>query len=439
MAREIAAEPEREAELARQLLDRGVPALTGTLIACIGGLFLALFAWLAWAQVDEVVRAVGTVQPAGRVKIVNHPHGGRVAAILVEEGQAVAAGQLLVSLDGELARSERDELSGRLEWRKVEVARLEAEAADRELALVSADFRPDLLAAQQALLDARNAALADRREALTRALQARRGEMRTAAAEVERLQASLEFLKRQRTAVRELADRGLYPELKVVQLERQYSDDVGELAKAKASRDAAEAAVAEAESRLDGLETERRSDALGQLAQATAERDRLVEQLRAQDAILANLEIRAPTDGIVQEIAVAAPGQSVAPQEMLMKLVPRSDGLVVEAKVANQDVGRLRPGMPAAVKVRAFDYLRYGTLAGTLEKIAADATPDPRTGELSYGVTVVIAATQLSGGPDMAAVAPGMLVDVDLKVGERTVLSYLTDRIFRLREAFREG
>ena len=439
MASERAAESEREAELARQLLDRGVPALTGTLIACIGGLFLALFAWLAWAQVDEVVKAVGTVQPAGRVKIVNHPHGGRVAAILVEEGQAVAAGQLLIGLDGELARSERDELIGRLERRKVEVARLEAEASGREMALVSAEYRPDLLAAQQALLDARNAALADRREALTRALQTRRGEMRTAAAEVQRLQASLEFLKRQRTAVRELADRGLYPELKVVQLERQYSDDMGELAKAKASRDAAEAAVAEAESRLDGLETERRSDALGQLAQATAERDRLVEQLRAQDAILANLEIRAPTDGIVQEIAVAAPGQSVAPQEMLMKLVPRSDGLVVEAKVANQDVGRLRAGMPAAVKVRAFDYLRYGMLDGRLEKIAADATADPRTGELSYAVTVTTAGTRLGGGPDMAAVTPGMLVDVDLKVGERTVLSYLTDRIFRLREAFREG
>jgi multidrug efflux pump subunit AcrA (membrane-fusion protein) len=112
---------------------------------------------------------------------------------------------------------------------------------------------------------------------------------------------------------------------------------------------------------------------------------------------------------------------------------------VVEAKVGNQDVGRLRPGRPATVKVRAFDYLRYGTLDGTLQKIAADATPDPRTGELTYAVTVVTGRAHLGPGPDEFAVAPGMLVDVDLKVGQRTILSYLTDRILRLREAFREG
>ena len=291
MALQLGADAEREAELARQLLDSRAPTLTGTLIACIAALFLALLAWLAWAQVDEVVYAAGTVEPAGRVKIVNHPRGGRVAAIHVREGQEVAAGDILVTLDGDVARSERSELVGRLELRKVEVARLEAEASGRELAWGS-DYRPDLLAAQQALLEARNAAQISRREALAKAKQARRGEMRTAAAEVERLRNSLELLKRQREAVRELADRGLYPELKVVQVERQYSDDLGELAKANASLDAADAALSEAASRAEGLETERLSDVLGQLAQATADRDRLAEQLRAQDAILASLASR---------------------------------------------------------------------------------------------------------------------------------------------------
>lgn len=439
MAPPLAVDAGHEAELARQLLDGRAPALTGPLIGCIAALFLALLAWLAWAQVDEVVNAAGTVEPAGRVKIVNHPHGGRVAAIHVREGEQVAAGAVLVTLDGEVARSERQELMGRLELRRVEVARLEAEASGRELALVSADYRPDLLAAQQALLEARNAAQGSRRESLARAMQARRGEMRTAAAEVERLRNSLELLKQQRQAVRELADRGLYPELKVVQVERQYSDDQGELAKARASLDAAQAAMAEAASRAEGLETERLSEVLGQLAQATAERDRLGEQLRAQDAILASLEVTAPADGIVQEIVVTAPGQAVAAHETLMKLVPEGEGVVVRAKVANQDVGRLRPGMPATVKVLAFDYLRFGTLEGVLQKIAADATPDPRTGELTYSVIVVTDRAHLGTHAGELAVAPGMLVEVDLKIGERTILAYLTDRIFRLKEAFKEG
>ena len=427
-----------EAELARERLQGRAPALAGILIASIALLLMALLGWLAWAQVDEVVHAAGAVEPAGRVKIVNHPRGGRVAAIHVREGQEVAAGAVLVSFDGEVARSERSELMGRLQLRTAEVARLEAEAAGRDLVAGPVE-RQDLAAAQQALLAARNAAHASRKMALAQAVATRRGELRTAQADVARLRSGLELLRQQREAVKELAERGLYPTLKVVQVERQYSDDAGELAKARAALDAAKAALAEAESRQQELETERQSEILAALSDTTAERDRLAEQLRAQEAILAGLEVTAPAAGIVQEIVVAAPGQAVAPHETLMKLVPRSEGLVVQAKVANRDVGRLHAGMPATVKVRAFDYLRYGALDGVLQKVAADAAPDPRTGELAYAVTVLTARGHLGQRAGELEVVPGMMVDVDLKIGERTILSYLTDRIFRFREAFRDG
>lgn len=431
-------EADGEAELARERLQGRAPVLAGALIASIALLLMALLGWLAWAQVDEVVHAAGAVEPAGRVKIVNHPRGGRVAAIHVREGQEVAAGAVLVSFDGEVARSERSELMGRLQLRTAEVARLEAEAAGRDLVAGPVE-RQDLAAAQQALLAARNAAHASRKMALAQAVATRRGELRTAQADVARLRSGLELLRQQREAVKELAERGLYPTLKVVQVERQYSDDAGELAKARAALDAAKAALAEAESRQQELETERRSEILAALSDTTAERDRLAEQLRAQEAILAGLEVTAPAAGIVQEIVVAAPGQAVAPHETLMKLVPRSEGLVVQAKVANRDVGRLHAGMPATVKVRAFDYLRYGALDGVLQKVAADAAPDPRTGELAYAVTVLTARGHLGQRAGELEVVPGMMVDVDLKIGERTILSYLTDRIFRFREAFRDG
>ena len=136
---------------------------------------------------------------------------------------------------------------------------------------------------------------------------------------------------------------------------------------------------------------------------------------------------------------MTAAGQAVAPHETLMKLVPQSEGLVVEAKVANRDIGRLHAGMKATVKVRAFDYLRYGSLDGVVQKVAADASPDPRTGDLAYGVTVVTDRSHFGPKAGELDVVPGMSVDVELKVGERTILSFLTDRIFRLNEAFREG
>lgn len=123
-----------------------------------------------------------------------------------------------------------------------------------------------------------------------------------------------------------------------------------------------------------------------------------------------------------------------------MRIVPTGGGLIIAARVANADIGYVRAGQPARIKVLAYDFLRFGTLEGEIERIAADATPDPKTGALSYEVTVRAGEVELNRGGVGFGIVPGMTVQVDLMVGERTVLSYLTDRIFHLKEvAFRQG
>ena len=302
----------------------------------------------------------------------------------------VAAGQALVAFDTALAASERAELLGRWQVKAVEAARLDAEQAGLPLAIDAslARARPDLVAAALATLQARRDALSSRRDAAARQAQARRGELDTAAAELERLRNRMPLVREERDAVRELAKRGLYPNLKRIAVEREASDDAGELAKAEAAAAASRAALAEAESRLAGVDREWRSGVLGELGQATAERDRLAEQLRARTGVVRGLVLRAPVAGVVQDLAVAGAGQSVAAHETLMKLVPLGDGLAVEARVANEDIGRVTVGMPATIKVRAFDYLRYGSVEGSVARVAADASPDPKTGALAYTVTV---------------------------------------------------
>ena len=387
-----------------------------------------------------MVQAPGRVEPQGKVKIVNHPQGGRVAELYVHDGDVVAAGQALVAFDTAQAASERAELLGRWQVKAVEAARLDAEQAGLPLAIDAslARARPDLVAAALATLQARRDALSSRRDAASRQAQARRGELDTAAAELERLRNRMPLVREERDAVRELAKRGLYPNLKRIAVEREASDDAGELAKAEAAAAASRAALAEAESRLAGVDKEWRSGVLGELGQATAERDRLAEQLRARTGVVQDSVLRAPVAGVVQDLAVAGAGQSVAAHETLMKLVPLGDGLAVEARVANEDIGRVTVGMPATIKVRAFDYLRYGSVEGSVARVAADASPDPKTGALAYTVTVAADTARLGTGPGQLDVAPGMVVDVEVKVGRRTILSYLTDRIFRLKEAFRE-
>jgi HlyD family type I secretion membrane fusion protein len=150
--------------------------------------------------------------------------------------------------------------------------------------------------------------------------------------------------------------------------------------------------------------------------------------------------VRAPVDGIVQDILVTSPGQSVASNQPLMKLVPTGGALVIEARVRNRDIGQVRVGQSCKVKVQAYDFLRYGTLSGQVEQIDADAVLDSKSGALTYGILVRTDGAELMRNGLAVAVVPGMAVEIDLLVGERTILSYLTDRIFQLgEEAFRES
>lgn len=416
--------------------------LAGLLILTITLVFGGFLTWAALAEVEQVIRAPGRVAPVGRVKVINHPNGGRIAAVHVREGQQVAAGDPLLSFDPEMVDAGLAEVLGRIQSLTVEAARLRGEASDSEL-MVDPDLaraRPDLVEEQTRLLEERRNAQTSRLETLERTIERRSGEVQTLVADLARLQNSRALLEEQVEAVRKLAERGLYPRLRMVELERQLSDLTGEAAKARERLNSARAALGEAETRREGVEREGRSAVLSELADVNAERERLGESLKREKAVARNLTVRAPVDGIVQDIAVSGAGQSVGSNQPLMKIVPTAGGLVIEARVANRDIGQIQPGEPARVKVQAYDFLRYGTLEGWVERVAADATADPVGGALSYEVTVRTDKDRLSGRSDAFQVVPGMAVDVDLLVGERTILAYLTDRIFRLKEtAFREG
>ncbi len=427
---------------ARSLLESRTSPWAGALVLAIALLVGTAVAWTAWARVEEVVTATGRVEPAGRVKLVNHPRGGRVAELFVRNGDRVAAGAPLLRLEGLGEEGVYAELLGRWQVKAVEAARLRAEAEGGPIAVDPqlARDRPDLVAAQERLKAARAAALAARREAAQRLVQTRASELKGAAAELGRVRNSLVLLRQQLEAVNELTERGLYPKLKQVEVERQVAAAEGERAKAEAALAGARTALAEAEARLALLEEEAKSEVLDELQRTVAERDRLYEQVTAQVGMLDTLLVTAPVAGIVQDLAVTGPGQSIGANEPILRLVPEGEGLVVQARVANEDIGKVKPGLEAVVKVRTFDFLRYGTLPGKVLEVAADASPDPEGKTAAYLVTVATERQELGGRPGELALGSGMLVDVELKVGERTILSYLTDRLWRAKaEAFREG
>ena len=416
--------------------------MAGYLIFAIAAMVATILLWAGLTEVEQVVRAEGQVEPAGKVKIINHPAGGRVAEILVAEGEQVIAGQPLLSFDSEIAQAEFDDLKNRWQVKTAEVDRLRAEVMDEQPVFTDglANERPDLIIQQTELLAARNKSRKSRRQALSQAVKRQAFEVDSLLADLSKLQNSENMLGHQVGAVRRLSEQGLYPKLQLIAAERQLGDVSGDIRRTRARLASAEAAYSETKSERDGYELEWRSLALAELAELEAQRDSLAEAKRQQEALLRNLVVRAPTEGVIQELVVAGAGQSVGSNQPLMKLVPTGNGLVIRADVENEDIGYLSLGQSVEVKVRAFDFLRYGALSGKVERIAADATLDPEDGAHRYGVMIETEQAELTDGETWHSVVPGMKVDVDLLVRERTVLSYLTDRIFRLPDqVFREG
>jgi HlyD family type I secretion membrane fusion protein len=427
---------------ARGLAEQRRSPLAGALILLLSGLLAAALVWASWARIEQVVRAQGRVEPTGRVKIVNHPQGGRIAEILVAEGERVVPGQVLVRFDPAAREEQLAELTGSWQAQAVTVARLEAEAQGSALRVPEdlARARPDLVEAQARLLEARRAARAAQAEALARQLEARDGEVEAAKADQARLQRSVRLARKQLDGIRQLAEQGLYPQLRLLAVEQQVGELEGELAKTRARQESAEAARAEALSRQAAQDTEWRSAVLADLAQATAARDRLAAQLDAAAAALDQLVVTAPVEGIVQGITVTAIGQAVGATDELMRIVPVDGGIVVRARVEDKDAADVRLGQRATVKLRAYDFLRYGTVEGEVVRIAAAATADPQTGAVARDVEIRTFTDHLQGRDGALPLSAGMQADVELGIGDRTVLSFFTDRLRRLgREALREG
>jgi membrane fusion protein, adhesin transport system len=435
--------PARYAEFlpdAEALAERRHSPAAKWLALTLSALVLALIAWSGFARVDQVVTASGAVRPAGKVKLVNHPVGGRVSAVLVAEGEHVALGQPLIEIDPETLQSEVDKR--RSDWQALAAAaaRLEGEAAGAAPVFPAAlgVARPDLAAAQLSLYEARTTAFTAERRSLEEVIRQRERELQSAQARAQQSAASLKILKEQEAAVAKLAGKGYFPQLRYLTLQREVAETEGAVAQARQDHAIAASALEEAKSRLDALERDRRAKTLAELAQTAADRDRAAESLAQAEAELRNRIVRAPAEGIVQDLAVAAAGQAVRASEEILKIVPSTGGLLIEALVANSDIGEVRTGQAARIKLLAYDHIRYGTLDGTVERISPDATPDQQ-GRLLYKVQIRTRRDHLGPEPGALPLAPGMAAEIDLRVGERSILSYLTDRVLAVAdEAFKE-
>jgi adhesin transport system membrane fusion protein len=429
-----------------QAVAHGEPprAVKWIVVAMAAGI-AALLAWAIVAEVDEIATAPGVVRPAGRTKIVNHVEGGTVARLLVRDGQEVKAGQELAHLDPRLIEREIENVTERLHTRIAEVNRLEGEAAGEEPRFAAELVRqfPQIVDVQRRLYDSRKASLLAQRNGADRTVESRTAEFDQLERRVPSLESSVKLLADQEKAIAELVEKGHYPKLRHITVQRQLVEVQGQLAEAREQVRGARAALDRAREERRRIDEQWRAETLDALARAATERQALAAALEQLKTRHANLVIRSPVDGVVEELVVRNEGQVVRASDAILKIVPTSANLVIEAKVSNRDIGHIRIGHEATVKVRTYDFTRYGTLRAKVVRISTDAEAsregERRADDFTFAIVVETERNFLGVAAGEYPVRPGMSVDVDVHIGRRAVISYFTDRVVRTTSsAFRE-
>lgn len=404
----------------------------------------AFLGWCFTARLDEVAVAAGAVAPQGRVKTVQHLEGGIVAELHVAEGDLVAAGDPLVRLDLATVGVNRRELEARLDGEVLRRRRLAAEAEGRAMAAAegeaaaAASRHPELAEAEARAFDARRRELLAAEDVVRAQVRQRRlavDELRARAAAIRR---NLELARQRLEMSEQLLAEELTARMEHLELRAEVESLQGEVQSLIPAIPAAQAAVAEAERRLHELGVRFRREAEQQLAATEQSIAQLRELLAEADDQGRRTTVRSPIDGVVDNIRTTTIGGVITPGEPIMDIVPTSGKLVIEARLRAIDRGYVREGQPAVVKISTYDFVRYGTLDGTVIRVAPDAAASER-GEPYFPVTVETAASHLGDPAQPLPVTTGMQATVDIHTGSRTVIDYLVKPVLKLRaEAFRE-
>lgn len=367
--------------------------------------FLAVAAVVVWAStatLDRVVRAPGTVVPAGRTQIVQNLEGGIITEILVREGDAVRTGQLLLSLDRTRFEASVGELQQEIVALSLRRARLVAELAQADEMRVPFDD-PQLHAE---LVETERKLFRTRRESYV--------------SRIENLR-SLIGLKRDEVSVLEpLVKKGAVPQLQLMQ---------------------ARQSLAELSAELERYRTEYNGDVASRLAETTAQLSRLDHTIRTSRDQLARTRVISPSDGIVNQIHFNTVGAVVGPGEPILEIVPSSDELRIEARISTQDVGFVAVGMDATLKVTAYDYTVYGTLLGRLTQISADTVPDDTMPNAPpvFVATIEMFPESLKTWRDRGLdIRSGLVIEVELQATETRIIDYILRPVLRARDAVGE-
>ena len=401
------------------------------------GLFILVGGFGVWSVTSNIAGAIiasGQIEVDRNRQVVQHDTGGTVQEIFVDEGDLVKAGDLLITLDPQQARSELTLIEGQLFELMARRGRLQAQRDESE----SIEFPQALVEAgasnqdAQELMDGQTNLFNARRDSIDREIEQlgkQRNQIEDQIAGIRAQEASLvaqlELIEPQLANQQTLLDKGLAQAASVLRLQREKAQLTGEVGRLIATRAQAEGRITEIEIIGLKLGTSGREEAITQLREIRYRELSLVEQRRALLAQIDRLDIRAPVSGIVYEMQVTTPRSVIRPADALLFLVPQDRPLVIAAQVSPTNVDEISVGQEVNLRLSSLDQRTTPELKGQVIIISADALDDETTGARYFRAEITLSPGELERLPQGTQLVPGMPVDAFIKTGDRSPLTYL--------------
>jgi adhesin transport system membrane fusion protein len=390
-----------------------------------------LLVWAGFAKIDEVTKGEGKVIPSSQLQIVQSFDGGVVEEILVREGQTVEAGQTLLRIDPTRFMSTFHESRAQYLALKAKAARLEALTSGRPFAPDAVLLKevPDIVEHERMLYESSPAELGAPLSIARQQLEQRQQELNEVLARREQASRGFELASQELTVTRPLVKSGAVSDVDILRLERDVAHLRGEREQAAAQISRVQAAISEARRKIEEVELNvgnvlrnELSDTMARLGALSAGSSGLADRVH-------KAEVKSPVRGTVQRLLVNTVGGVVQPGKEVLEIIPLDDALLLEARVKPKDIAFLRPGQPAMVKFTAYDFAIYGGLEAVVDHIGADTITDDK-GNAFYVVRVRTLESSLG---DNLPIIPGMVAEVDVRTGKKSVLSYLLKPVLRAK------
>ena len=392
---------------------------------------LIMLIWAASASIDEVTRGEARVVPTSQLQIVQSVDGGVVTELLVKEGQTVEAGQMLLKIDPtRFVSSMLESRSAQLAM-QAKVLRLQALTRGTAFSPPAELTRevPDVVAQETRLYESRRAEINAQISIAQNQLGQRQQELNEVRARREQAERGLELMTKELNATRPMIASGAVSEVEVFRLEREVARLRGDREQATAQIARVQSAILEATRKIEEVQLTSRNQMSGELSETMSKLASLSQGGLALQDKVKHADIKSPMRGIVKRLLVNTVGAVVQPGKEVVEVVPLDEALILEVQITPKDIGFLRPGQEATVKFTAYDFSIYGGLSADVIQIGADSVLDEK-GNAFYHIRVRTRKASLGTG---LPIIPGMVAQVDILTGKKTILSYLLKPVLRAR------